>query len=160
MIRVEMGRRRSETAPRDESYMVLNGQAIEDSWAGLLFGRLDARVHDETAVTLLLECSLSEIVEHFAMLTLPLLEPPSDDFSTVEITCIEYNGNETLRFDFQFTHDVEHWAKLWSIADVASTLKKIVENRGVPKLSFQKDEDTVPGISLRVELYEREETVR
>jgi hypothetical protein len=181
VIQVEIGPKKAGIGPPDDYYLVLNGQVVVDSsvfhfaldpdyqwkWDKRAGKLLDVRVDDETAVAVLLECSLLEIAEHFAELTLLLPQPPSDDFSRVTFTCKDFKGDETCRFDFEFASDVEDWAKLWSIADVASTLKRIVENRCIPELSFQKYKDivpeykdTVPGISLRVELHKREETVR
>jgi hypothetical protein len=97
---------------------------------------LSVGVYDTTAVTLLMQCRLAEIAEHFDKLTLPLPEAPSECFEEIEIVCRDDDDTETLRLDFDFRTDVERWAKPWSIADFASTLKRVVEACSVPGLCY------------------------
>jgi hypothetical protein len=123
---------------------------------------LSVSVHDTTAVTLLMQCRLAKIAEYFDKLTLPLPEAPSECFEEIEIVCKDYDGSEFLRLDFDFYTDLERWAKPWSIADFASTLKRVVEDRNVPGLSYyhREGDSILDGMHLIVELHTPDETVQ
>jgi hypothetical protein len=154
-------------APSSEGHLVLDGQLIEGSQVHQYKNRRyeDRRsvtVYEPDASTLLMQCRFAEIAEQFAMLTLPLPEAPSEYFDKVEIVCQDYDGIETLQLKFNFETDTELWAKSWSITDFASTLKRVVEDRGVPGLSYDQPGEFVldPPFGFRVELHTLEETVQ
>jgi hypothetical protein len=71
--------------------------------------------------------------------------------------------NLFLSFDAQ----AEHWANIWSIADFASMLEKVIEDRDIPELRFSSARDlrpqgvlSVERFAFRVSLHAREETVQ
>jgi hypothetical protein len=153
----------SKPTPSSEGRLVLNGQLIEHSWVHQYSHTRSASVSDTTAVTLLLQCRLTEIAEHFDQLTLPLPEAPNEHFGQVEIVCRDSDGTETLRLDFEFTIDrVEYWAKSWSMSDFATMLKRAVEDRSVPGLCYYQPSEELldPGFGLRIGLHAPEETVQ
>jgi hypothetical protein len=135
--------------------LILNGQLIKDSQAKRYFGRLSVDVYDTMAVTLLTQCRLSEIAEHFAELTLPFPEAASDCLQECKFLCKNQDSTETLKLEFPFNAlIVLEWRKPWSISQFISTLKTVVEDSSVPRLSNSSSSDLI------IELLAPEETVQ
>jgi hypothetical protein len=146
MIQVEVAPQRSKTSPPSRSLrpeLVLNGELIEDSWAKQEDKRVRAYVYNMPAVTLLLECRLSEIVDHFSFLCLRTPEYLGNDLSSyMNIRRHEQYGVETLQFEFSPSIDLEHWAKPWSVADFSSIVTKIIEERHVSGIFYDRSIDS------------------
>jgi hypothetical protein len=159
-------RKPEQTAYWENGYLgclVLNGQLIEDSLVRQYKGRLVVEVYETDASTLLMQYQLAEIAEQFIMLRLQLPEAPSEYFNVVCIRCADADDIETLQLQlrFIFATDGELWAKSWSITDFVSTLKRLVEDRGVPGLSYHQHVSPLHGgVSFEVELHTPEETVQ
>jgi hypothetical protein len=160
LIHVGIAQRPSAHEGQEEGKLILNEQVVEESLAYYIGGNLHTWVDDETAITLLSECTLGEISDHFGSLHLLLPESFYDDVSYVEVRCRDYDGGKILQFAFECRPDPVHWDKPWSIVDLASTLKKVAEDRSVPTLYYyQLHETDVLSMALRVDLDAREETV-
>jgi hypothetical protein len=156
-----------EPQPSSKGFLILNGQLIEAAPVDRYKNRDGSErhtvhVYDTGASALLMQCRLAEFSEQVDALTLPLTEAPSEYFNETEIVFRDYDGIETLRLDFVFYTDTELWAKSWSITDFASTLRTVVEDQGIPGLSYNQPGEYVldPGFSLSVGLHTLEETVQ
>jgi hypothetical protein len=120
-----------------------------------------ASVSDVAAVTLLLDCCVAEIPQHFETLSLELPEPPSESFDTVDILCEEYYDTGILEFYFTARIQAEHWAKPWSIADFVSMLASVVEEHSIPGLRYiQAGDPILDGVTFEIKLHTPEGTVR
>jgi hypothetical protein len=124
------------------NYLVIDGIVDDDSYASdHAAPDIYANLYNDDAIEAFINHSIKEIILTFSSIGYSLDLESWDEWIRIRIYNKAYlRENPFIRFDLQI-QDWEHWAKPWSIADIAKQIESNVKLYADHGLEYWQDDD-------------------